>query len=157
MSALKQILMSTTLSIRRAASRFRFDHNRDDQALRLDTVRVFTTSSPLLDGGDCGVYGAPIAVLTGYAHVEVEGGLNSVRRVDGLGGYIVGRVVELTTAELARLDDVAEVAGDYHRFLAQVRGPRTGYEFWAWVYQLRADAGPVELAASVSVETRIAA
>ncbi len=153
--------MSSTIHPRRAARRFRFDKNRDDLAHPgTTTAFVFTTSSPLLDSANCGVYGAPVVSLIGYGRVEGAVGLNSVRRVDGLGGYMVGRAVELTLDELARLDEVAELSGNYHRFLTKAKGPATGMEFDVWVYQLLDDAGPEELAtsaAALSDPKRIAA
>ena len=147
-------MKSNIISPRIAKSRFKFDANRDDLSTpSAPTVRVFTTSSPLLHGGDCGVYGAPIVTLTGYVKVEgASSKLNSVQRLDGLGGYIVGRAVELTVDELARLDQFAEATGDYHRFRAVARGPRSGQDFTVWVYQLLEDAGPVELQDSAVIE-----
>lgn len=144
--------MSTLLSPARAKSRFRFDQDRDDHTDRVKTCRVLTTSSLLMHGGDCGVFGSPLVVLTGYGLVEGTNKLNSVRRVDGLRGFISGRAVELTMEELARLDQFAELTGEYHRFLAKAKGPQGGTEFDVWVYQLLSDAGPVELAASATAE-----
>jgi hypothetical protein len=146
---------ATTLHPRRAAAAFRFDTGRDDLAPAAETVRVFTTSSPLLDGCNCGVYGAPVVVLTGWAKVEGANGLNSVKAVDGLAGYTVGRAVELTLPELARLDRVAELAGNYHRFLTTVRSPMNGWEVEAWVYQLLEDSSEIEMATSAITEAEV--
>lgn len=149
--------MTQIMSPRRAQSHFQLDRSRDDHVPAGKTVRVFTTSSPLLDGADCGVYGSPVVVLRGYETVKGSNALNSVRQLDGIGGFIVGRAVELSADELARMDAYAERVGDYHRFLAMARGPKTGADFEVWVYQLRSDASPVELMASATAENRIAA
>jgi hypothetical protein len=147
-------MTSKTISPRRAKSRFRFDKNRDDLLSRVQTVRVFTTSSPLLDSADPGVFGCPVVSLSGYVKVEGANKLNSVRRMDGAGGFIVGRAVEVSRDELARLDAFAELTGNYHRFLTRARGPQTGMDFDVWVYQLLEDAGPAELALSALAEKK---
>lgn len=137
-------------SLRRAKAAFRFDKGRDDHDLRGETARVFTTQSPLLrEKDDVGVYGAPVAALVGYT-LDTEGGTHSV--IPG-SGYILGRVVEVTLAELARLDQVAERGGAYHRFLATVKGPPTGHEFSVWVFQKIEHAGSVELSTSAEALT----
>lgn len=146
------------ISLRRAKRAFHFDANRDDHCLSGQTARVFTTASPLLrEKDDVGVYGAPVAALVGYRLLIDSEGLHSVVPADGPQGFILGRVVEVTMTELARLDQAAELAGDYHRFLATVKGPSTGHTFEVWVYQHREHAGIVELNASATSEQRIAA
>lgn len=62
---------------------------------------------------------------------------------------LMGRLIEVTPLELARLDSFAEHLGDYHRFQTHTLSVRTGKEQKAWVFQLCKDAGPEEQHASV--------
>lgn len=138
-------------SFRRKAAQFRLAKDRDDHAFNVDMVRVFVhtaLSNPLLRHHDVGIYAAPCVVLQGYAIARTDSHLLSVQADPTQ--HTVGRMVELHPTELARLDDVAEHAGDYHRFLAEVVGPSTGMKFSVWVYQHRSHATRVELATSAS-------
>lgn len=130
-------------SLRRAASKFRLNANRDDLRPGFDIVRVFVPS-PLLHGGDVGISGAPCVVLMGYAVVPVgTDKLTSVQLTEN--SRVVGRMVDLHPDELARLDQVAEHSGhSTHRFLAEVIGPATGTRFSVWVYQAHEHATAVE-------------
>lgn len=141
-----KILKKSPVSLRRAKTRFKFDKERDDHAIRFDTMKVFAPSNILYGVDNIGVFGSPVVVLRGYAMVKDEFGNNSV--VASADQHIVGRCVELSPDEVARMDDVAEQVGDYHRFLADVVMPQTGYEVKAWVYQARSHATPVEIQTS---------
>jgi len=142
-------------TFRRAASKFRLNPDRDDHNPGFDTVRVFIPS-PLLHGGDIGVSGAACVMLMGYA-ISLIGAekLTSVR--SAADARIVGRMVDLHPDELARLDQVAEHAGEWHRFLAEVVGPQTGSVFSVWVFQALSDATAVELKTSAAELPRPAA
>lgn len=132
--------------LRQKGPKFRLNKNRDDLNPGFDTVRVFFRSR-LLHAGDSGVYGCPVVVLMGYKAVQTSdaGGTTKLHSVKAdPDSYIVGRMAELHPDELARLDQVAEAGGDFHRFLAEVKGPGTGAVFSAWVYQHRSDAGELE-------------
>lgn len=151
----RMVAKPAPLSLRRAKSAFRFDSNRDDLMPKTAlTAWVFTTVSPVTQQGfDVGVYGSPVAVLTGYqATCDLHSKNRSVRAAEGPAAFVLGRLVEVTMEELARLDQVAERAGDYHRFLAEVTTASNGYKFSAWVFQERSDAGSVELFTSASSE-----
>lgn len=133
--------------LRRAKTRFRFDKKRDDHAMPFDTAYVFATRSPILDGGDCGVFGCPVGVLVGYSRtVDSEG----VQSVVPSSEFVSGRCIEVTQDELARLDAVAELTSDSHRFLAEIKLPQAGHTIQAWVYQALSDATPAELATSAT-------
>lgn len=140
---------STLPTFRRQASKFRFNRDRDDHAMRVDMVKVFCPS-PLLNGtdGNVGIYGAPCVVLQGYEVVTSSDKVCSV--VPSSAKHVVGRMVELHPEEVARLDQVAEHAGAYHRFLAEVVGPTSGTRFSVWVYQRLDHATSVELATSAT-------
>lgn len=148
---------SNTLSLRRAKAAFRFDEGRDD----LDTSGVRTTyvfapivpteNSPAAVGGhSIGLFGAPVAVLDGFLLLTAEDSrLRSVvRPKTASAAFVMGRIGEVTMSELARLDRVAELCGDYHRFLTEVTMPSNGYVVEAWVYQLREHATDLEVRAS---------
>lgn len=135
-------------SFRRVASKFRLNKDRDDHNPGFDTVRVFIPS-PLLHGGDIGVSAAPCVMLMGYEISLIgEKSLTSVR--PAADARIVGRMVDLHPDELARLDQVAEHAGEWHRFLAEAIGPATGTVFSVWVFQALTDATAVELKTSAA-------
>lgn len=143
--------MSTenTIGLRRAASAFRLSPNRDDHNPGFDTVRVFIPS-PLMHGGNIGIFGGAPVVLKGYRAQLVNGLTSIIRDNDAL---VVGRMVELHLEELGRLDTVTERAGGWHRFLAEVIGPSSGTAFSAWVYQQLGHAGEDELETSADALT----
>lgn len=147
----KQIKKPELPTRRRAAAKFRLNKNRDDFNPGFDLVRIFIPS-PLLHGGDIGVSAAPAVVLLGYEVVRVgEASLTSVQLAQpGTNAKIVGRMVDLHPDELARLDQVAEHLGRWHRFLAEVKGPLTGHDFSVWVFQHLDHATAVELKTSVT-------
>lgn len=150
MSKTKHIIKAPKPTLRRAASRFRLNKNRDDHNPGFDSVRVFCPS-PLAGGSHVGVFGAPVVVLNGY-RLEPVNDLNSV--VADPNAYIVGRMVDFHPDELARLDQVAEAAPHLmHRFLAEVHGPQTGAVFSAWVYQADCHAGEIERKTSATALT----
>lgn len=132
--------------LRQVAPKFRFRKDRDDLALNFNTVRVFAPSPLLQSDASVGIYGSPVVVLQGYERVRDTNGIQSVKaKADA---FVVGRMVELHTDELARLDQVAEAAGDYHRFLTEVVGTQAGHKFSVWVYQNRGDASELDLKTS---------
>lgn len=138
-------------SLRRSKRYFRFDKNRDDHNLKGETAYVFTTQSPMLDGGDIGVYGAPCGVLMGYAPSQDGNGARSVVLREN--SRVMGRLVEVTMEELAHLDTVAEHSGsDLHRFKADVILPQAGVTVQAWVFQRLSDATEVEFNTSAAAK-----
>lgn len=117
---------------RQLNSLFRFDDERNGST---KTHYVFSHGHT----GDSGIFAAPAAALLGFVRSNKKPA--SVR--EDSNGSVVGRLLELTEAELARLDMVAERQGDYHRFKALVNIPLGGFEVEAWVYQLRSDETPL--------------
>lgn len=142
---------STALGrVRQATRSFRFNDDRDDLYPGFDTVKVFCPSPLTNSEADVGIFGAPVVVLKDYKRSDRED-LTSVTSCEG--ECVVGRMVELHPDELARLDQVAERAGYWHRFLTEVVGPRAGSRFSVWVFQHLRDSTHVEMKTSATALT----
>jgi gamma-glutamylcyclotransferase (GGCT)/AIG2-like uncharacterized protein YtfP len=134
--------------LRQVGPKFRLNRHRDDLSPPLFHTAFIFCPSRILHSGETGVFGSPVVVLQGYEVLSDTDKLKSVKAKDD--SFVVGRMVELHTDELARLDQVAEAAGDYHRFLTEVVGPQAGTKFSVWVYQKREHASELDLKTSAA-------
>jgi gamma-glutamylcyclotransferase (GGCT)/AIG2-like uncharacterized protein YtfP len=133
--------MITTNQTRQLNKLFRFDESRNASQ---KTCYVFAHGYK----GDSGVFGAPAAALLGFE--KTQACPSSVAEKDS--ALVVGRLLELSEEELARLDAVAERQGDYHRFRTTIIIPLAGFEVEAWCYQLRSDSTPLTELTSADCE-----